>query len=380
VNDALSIAGSTPYPVRQPATLAEVGQLVREARSQNQGVYPVGGRTLLDLGRRPTKPGFALDTTKLADVVDYPARDMTITAQAGITIAKLQEVLAKENQWLPIDVPNSERATLGGALATNTSGPHRYGYGTLRDYVIGIGFITEDGVEVKGGGRVVKNVAGYDFMKLQTGALGTLGIITHVTLKVKPRPEANIAVLFSCSSAQLGSVLDLLHKSNSRPVAVELLNAPASEGVGVETSAEWVIAVGYEEKAVTVEWQKSTVMNELKTQGIGTTQNKTGSDAARLWQAIVNLQTHAGSAIISKATVKPSLVAERMLAEYRDEVLLHAQPLNGILWHHSEPKSSDWQIRRGAAPSRDGAEWELMKHIKKTLDPNDLFNPGRLFG
>ena len=148
---------------------------------------------MLDVGLPPLKPGFAVETTALNQVIDYPARDMTVTVQAGITIAKLQETLAAEGQWLPVDVPQPERATLGGAVALNVSGPRRFGYGTLRDYVIGISFVTDEGQEVKAGRRVVKNVAGYDLMKVQIGAAGTLGLITQLTLKVKPKPEARRA-------------------------------------------------------------------------------------------------------------------------------------------------------------------------------------------
>src|SRR6185436_13958600 len=112
-------------------------------------------------------------------------------------------------------------ATLGGAVAVNSSGPRRLGYGTLRDYVIGISFVTDEGVEVKAGGRVVKNVAGYDLMKLQIGAVGTLGILSQLTLKVKPKPEASAAVVFGCDTPALGAVLDALHASKSRPAIVE---------------------------------------------------------------------------------------------------------------------------------------------------------------
>ena len=143
---------------------------------------------MLDFGMPPARPGIALSTTALNQVIDYPARDLTITVQAGITMKELQATLAKENQWLPIDIP--ETATIGGAIACDVSGPRRYGYGTLRDYVIGITVVNDRGEETHAGGRVVKNVAGYDFMKLHTGALGTLGVITQVTLKVKPKPEA----------------------------------------------------------------------------------------------------------------------------------------------------------------------------------------------
>src|SRR5262249_13131056 len=143
----------------------------------------------------------------LHQVIDYPARDMTITVQAGITIAKLQEVLHAENQRLPVDVPLADRATLGGVLATNTSGPRRYGFGTLRDYVIGISAVNDLGEEIKVGGRVVKNVAGYDLCKLFIGSLGTLGIISQVTLKLRPLPEEQAFVTLGCRTTNLEHVL-----------------------------------------------------------------------------------------------------------------------------------------------------------------------------
>src|SRR5262245_38483222 len=150
---------------------------------------------MLDLGLPPSRSGLGIDLTALDRVIDYPARDMTITLEAGITLARLQALLAKEGQRLPVDVPRPEQATLGGALATNTSGPRRFGFGTWRDYVIGITTINDQGQETKAGGRVVKNVAGYDLCKLHIGALGTLGIISQVTLKLRPLPEENALVV-----------------------------------------------------------------------------------------------------------------------------------------------------------------------------------------
>src|SRR5205807_4712333 len=142
-----------------------------------------------------------------------------------------------ENQRRPVDVPAPGRATLGGALAANASGPRRYGFGTLRDYVIGISTVNDEGHEVKAGGRVVKNVAGYDLCKLHVGALGTLGVITQVTLKVRPLPETDALVALGCEAAALGAVLDRLHESRTRPACVDVLNAAAVRAVAA--AAGW---------------------------------------------------------------------------------------------------------------------------------------------
>src|ERR1043166_7429774 len=151
------IDGFGPLPLRQPKTAAEAAELVREAGAQDQAIYPLGGRTMLAMGLPPARMGLAVDVCGLDRVIDYPARDMTITVQAGITIARLQEILAPENQRLPIDVPCADRATLGGVMAANLSGPRRFGYGTLRAYVLGISAVNDEGNEIKAGGRGRQN-------------------------------------------------------------------------------------------------------------------------------------------------------------------------------------------------------------------------------
>jgi glycolate oxidase FAD binding subunit len=384
--DTLSIDNTHSLPVTRPTSVAEVGELVRNARAAKQGIYPVGGRTTLDVGLPPSKPGIALDTTALNQVIDYPARDMTITVQAGITLAALQATLAHEGQWLPIDVAAPERATLGGAIALNQSGPRRYGYGTLRDYVIGISFVTDEGVEVKAGGRVVKNVAGYDLMKLQIGAVGTLGIITQVTLKVKPKPEAAAAMAFSCSRDSVGVVLDVLHNSKSRPIAVELLNGDAWRAAGASKpfTEDWIVVVGFEEKAGTVAWQLSCLQAEL--QGTPAQGVITVGDPAALLAAITELQLRAESRFISKASVLPSQVATQLST--LPPGLVHAHALSGVIWTHGDAPLAGCTIRRCPPEAKKSlavwgtppTAWELMRHVKSTLDPDNVFNPGRLFG
>jgi glycolate oxidase FAD binding subunit len=385
--DTLSIDYSAPLRVARPRTIAELGKLVIEARRTGHGVYPIGGRTTLDVGLPPTRPGVALDTTALNSVVDYPARDMTITAQAGITLAALQAELAKEGQWLPVDVAAPERATLGGAISLNQSGPHRYGYGTIRDYVIGISFITDEGVEVKAGGRVVKNVAGYDLMKLQIGAVGTLGIITQVTLKVKPRAESSAGLAFSCTADALGGVLDALHASKSRPSAVELLNADAwrAADISPQFAGPWIIAVGFEEKAATVRWQLETLHKELVSAPVHDLAEM--SNPTDLWSAITGLQLRPESRYIGKASVQPSQLAA-VVAGVRGGPV-HAHALSGVLWTHDAQPSLDGAVLRRcpkdqkttlAVWGRPTGGWDVMRTVKRTLDPDNVFNPGRLFG
>lgn len=390
--------------------MAELSTLVRTATTAGQGIYPVGGRTSLDVGLVPSKTGYAVDMTALDQIIDYPARDMTITVRAGITIGKLQETLAQEGQWLPVDIPLPSRATLGGAVALNQSGPRRVGSGTLRDYVIGISFVTDEGDEVKAGGRVVKNVAGYDLMKLQTGAVGTLGVITQLTLKVKPKPEASVRVTFGCETSQLGAVLDLLHASNSRPAALELLNAVAWNAAGIGgdgSAASWMVVVGFEEKASTVDWQVQTLLTELRSASVRDVIETCGPAAQGVWQVVTNLQRRVGSRLIWKASVLPSKVAELLQTIAQKPWLIHSEPLNGIVWFHSpdgvpaEPMDPELASLEQAVTTAGGnfcitrcptawkktlqvwgrpkGDWELMRQVKQALDPKGVFNPGRLF-
>ncbi len=387
MDHAITIDSFGPVPVHRPASVADLCALVRATRAAGRGLYPVGGRTALDYGLPPSKPGVACDTTALAAVIDYPARDMTITVQAGATVAALRAELAREGQWLPVDVPAPERATLGGAVAVNASGPRRYGYGTLRDYVIGVSLVTDDGVEVKAGGRVVKNVAGYDLMKLQIGALGTLGVVTQLTLKVKPKPEASAAVVFACGPDALGPVLDRLAASRTRPVAVELLSPQAVRETRPDTAAaaEWGLVVGFEEKAAAVRWQVTTLLDELKSAPVRVAAELPDTS---ILDAITALQLRPASRFIGKRSVLPSAVAAE-LQQARQPLLTHAHALTGVIWLHDDDSLPDGAaVRRCPAERKAGlpvwgappAGWELMRHIKKTLDPDDVFNPGRLFG
>lgn len=392
MSDELYIDGFGPIPVRRPASVAELCDQVREARAAKQAVYPVGGRTMLDLGDVPSKPGVAVDTRGLNAVVEHAARDMTITVQAGITLSDLAKVLAAENQWLPIDVPNPETATLGGAIAANVSGPRRLGHGTFRDYILGISFVSDEGVEVKGGGRVVKNVAGYDLMKLHTGALGTLGVITQVTLKVKPKTEATTVLSFGLGAAALGPTLDRLHASESRPVAIEVM----------KSGEVWLLACGFEEKAGTVAWQVKTLQQELTgapVQGPPLTPDNAVVD-------LMPVPTPEGNVTLKVNTTPGGTAAVAVAAaSLHSQATVNAHAGSGIVYVHLPEEVGVERISSAVAEltkltsangnvtvrrcppewkkvlpvwGKDRGDRELMRAVKRTLDPDDVFNPGRL--
>jgi glycolate oxidase FAD binding subunit len=386
--------------------------MVREAAAREAGVFTLGGRTMLGIGLPPDRPGFALDTRGLSRLIDYPARDLTVTAQAGMTVAELARTLAAENQRLPVDVPQPERATLGGALAANASGPRRYRWGTLRDYVIGISTVNDEGHEVKAGGRVVKNVAGYDLCKLHVGALGTLGVITQVTFKLRPLPESQALLTFGCEGNCLAGLLDLLHASRTHPACLEVLNAEAARAVRAEAGiglpqAPWVVAVGFEDSEPAVKWQVQQVVKEVSPAGLRGLEARAGQATAPLWEALVALTAPVQAQLSFKANLLPGSVAEFCLAAgeaLEGPLVLHAHAGSGVVRGHAagltlERTRAMLTALTGQAVGAAGnvvltgcpPQWKrelpvwghprgdqgLMRQVKAKLDPRRLFNPGR---
>ncbi|MBL8797047.1 MAG: FAD-binding oxidoreductase, partial [Planctomycetia bacterium] len=326
-----------PIPVQRPATVAELRAAVRGAASAGQAVYPLGARTMLHVGLPPTRSGLGVDLRALDQVIDYPARDMTITVQAGITMAKLQAILQQEKQQLPIDVPAPEHATLGGALAANVSGPRRYGYGTLRDYVIGISVVNDQGEEAKAGGRVVKNVAGYDLCKLLIGSFGTLGVITQVTLKLKPLAEAEALVDIPCTVGQLAAVLDLLHGSRTRPVSITAINGrigPDEAGSLSLNYGGWSVLAGFAGSQTAVAWQVRQLLEELRAAGLKDSSANLSPVTAQVHQALTDVAWSPYPGLTFKANLPASRSADFLRAVEPLDLCLHAYAGNGIVIGH----------------------------------------------
>jgi len=396
-SDTLTIDGVGPMPVECPASVAELRDVVRRCATDGTAIYPVGGGTLLDYGTPPARPGIALSTGKLDQVIDFPARDMTITVQAGITVARLNEITKAERLWLPIDVPNPETATLGGSIAANVSGPRRYGYGTFRDYVIGVTLVNDRGEETKAGGRVVKNVAGYDLMKLYTGSLGTLGVITQVTLKLKPMPEAWASCLFFCGRHQLAQALELLHRTATRPSAISFAWFHQHD----KTADHWAFVVVFEGNSEAVTWQQEQLRQELgasgipapdgnRGEGIGPEQNF-GLESWIIFRANLRPSSAAGfcaraaesgnvalRCVAGGAVVRGGITADHYtmgdFARMLSNILEAANATDGnVLVERCPP---EWK-KSLAVWGRPPSDLALQKAVKRALDPNSVFNPGR---
>jgi glycolate oxidase FAD binding subunit len=393
--------------VRRPSTVDELCDVVKAEAALGGAVYPQGGRTGLDFGLPPARPGAAVDLTALADVVDYPHADMTITVRAGMTVAALQTVLDEQGQRLLFEVPRGDRATIGGALATGVRGPRRYGQGRPRDSIIGVSFVTAAGVEVKGGGRVVKNVAGYNFPKLLTGSLGSLGVITLATLTVRPKPAASALAWLTADAAEpLDAHVASLNTSSLRPTAVEILNPSAATTIGGPLGlpgGAWTLVVGIEGAATPVAWQVDQLRREvgrdfevLRDEG-----------AAPLWTALAEFQAE-DAPLACYASLRPSRAAAFLAGLRPDRWASQAHAGDGVVhmrglgeWTEDQAAQAVESARAEAA--RGGGnlivtqcptawkprlrvwgeprgDWALGRKVKAALDPVGLMNPGRFAG
>ncbi len=396
-----------------PATQTELARFMADNFSTRQRVlYPVGGRTALHFGCPAVEPGVAISTAKLTGVIDYPARDMTVTVEAGIRIETLNELLSHERQRLPIDVPQSHRATLGGIIACNAGGARRFGLGTLRDYIIGISAIDAAGTQFKAGGRVVKNVAGYDLCKLLNGSLGTLGLITQVTLKLRPIPEATRWLWASFASFQeIEAAFDKLLLSATRPIAMEVLDATAAVQIAADARTSLptdgpVLGLAFEGSAREVAWQIDTLQAELKLLGPRQVVITPDAEADGLWNALTEFEVTAEEPLTFKANVLPSRTMEFMELAAREQISVQAHAGNGIVIGHLPDRVTTAQtaaalltpLRRFVRqyhgnlcivnspeawkqeiPTWGESEpsWPLMQRLKEQLDPLDLLNRGR---
>jgi glycolate oxidase FAD binding subunit len=313
------IAPDQFLPLSDTATPADqdgVAEVVRQAAESRTPVYPIGGGTRLDYGVRPTQPGIGLSLKGMDRVVDHAARDLTVTVEAGATMAQLVECLASQRQRLPVDVPRADQATVGGTVATDPVGPRRHRWGTLRDYVIGIQAVDGRGIPFSAGGRVVKNAAGYNLCRLLTGSLGTLGVITQVTFMLKPIAECS--ALVACDLADLDVAERLLAElahTQTVPAAVELLAGPAwadDPALATQSPASAArLLVGFEGTPAEVDW----MVGQLEAQWRGWAPAAIrGDDCGRVWDRLTEFPAEAPGGdlpqVVIQISVLPSATVE----------------------------------------------------------------------
>ncbi len=408
--DRFAIDGIRPERVVRPSSVPQVRRIMEIASARGLAVVPAGFGAHLGAGAAPSRPFLALSLASLNDLVDHQPANMTLTAQAGMNLAQLQAVAAAAGQWLPVDPPFPDRTSVGALISANLSGPSRFSQGTVRDLLIGITVVRADGSVVKSGGRVVKNVAGYDLGKLYCGALGTLGVIVEASFKVRTLPEARAAARVTCPNpAAAQDLVERILTAPLEPLFIELAARVPAAGSGS------VVVVGFGGAKEDVADQQVTL--RLLADGAGGLEELTEEEADTVVAGLRDSPAGSGALFRLKAAVLPTRVAA-FIAALEDEgraggvaMAVQAHAGNGVV--HVRGERSDGAVSQGlpgavverlraaaeslggtlvvehADPSvKPGVDlWGggidglgLMKSIKQTLDPKDILSPGRFVG
>src|SRR5262245_34297287 len=260
--DAATVDGLRPRWVVRPASLEQLSRILALASDGRLAVVPVGSGSSLELGHPPQRLDLVLDLAGLDQAIEYNPDDLTITVQAGISAGALAARLAPHRQWLALDPPGGAARTVGGIVATNASGPRRVRYGTSRDLLLGVRFVQADGVVTWGGSKVVKSVSGYDVPKLMVGALGTLGVLAELTLRLHPLPDAERSWLALFENARAAQALvERVVDSALQPSRLELFNARALQLVSAESAGAGVaVSIGSVDAAVREQGERLTAL------------------------------------------------------------------------------------------------------------------------
>ncbi|SVA09798.1 uncharacterized protein METZ01_LOCUS62652 [marine metagenome] len=401
--------------VEKPVSLDQLSSLLREADGEGIGIVPFGGGTRLDVGSIPTKYDIALDLSAFDQIVSHNPADLTCTVGAGITVGVLQETLAAHGQFLAVDTPLPDKATIGGTIASSALGYLRWQLGHPRDTVIGMEVILANGTVTKSGGQVVKNVSGYDMARLHVGGLGTLGIISKVSFKLTPRPfkELSVKLLFR-DSYMAHSFAHSLFGSSMMPLAFASVHGDAVElfaGQSSKTDVFCAIKIGGRLRAC--DRQVAIVeklARDFEAQGIQTVDE---AESDLLWQSI---RDYSGSSnkfdsIIGRIYASPSNMHEieetlvkRLSVSSSIYSLICQQGFGAALLfvEDSENKSEVSLLKdlreivnrfqstlvfeklppllKASIDVWDSGRLssiEQMKSLKKTYDPNSTLNAGR---
>lgn len=288
----------------RPGSLAEASEVLRRAAAESARVLFLGGGTELSIGAPPAGVEVVLGTERLERIVEHAPLDQIVIAEAGVRLAALQVLLARSGQMLALDPPWASRATLGGLVASNAFGPRRTRYGSIRDLIIGVSLLRADGTEARGGGKVVKNVAGFDLPKLMVGSLGTLGLIATVTFRLHPLPESQGTVLFGDLDAEgVRRVVLALRQAQLEPGAVAALVHEGGDDLGVRFDGRFELGIRFEGFDAGVQQQASRLLELGTRQGWGA--ELLGGEAARAFWARHDRAREAPAGFRAKLAAQP---------------------------------------------------------------------------
>jgi glycolate oxidase FAD binding subunit len=392
-----TVCGVQPRFILEPGNEQQLAAILRIANDAGLAVIPRGGGTKLSWGNPSTRPDVILSTARLDKIIEHPWADLTVSVEAGCTLQKLQSALAEHGQRLALDPLWPAQATIGGVLSTNDSGSLRLRFGSLRDLILGVTLALPDGTLASSGGKVVKNVAGYDLPKLVTGALGTLAVITRAVFRLHPLPRNSKTLSISgCTLEEMQSLILAVQDSKLAHTALQ---------ARIARHAEPAIDILFEGTEAGIATQE-TQLRELARPADAT------EAAAAIWAASQELWNSAGSATVAmaKITTLPASIArtvetvQRMTRSRKTNWKLTMQA-TGIGWLRLEGTSenlhavlsdlrSELEQAGGSLavlrhfadmPPLDtwgtpGDALPLMRAVKNQFDPKNTLNPGRFVG
>ncbi len=410
-----AVDGMIPTAAVRPPDLQALAEVVGDGNDEGLAIVPFGGGTQRSLGNPPRRYDLALDTRGLDRVVQYEPADLTVTVEAGMSLAGLDGILAAEGQFLPLETPRPLEATVGGMLAAASAGPLSLSYGFPRDWLIGVKVVNGDGAVTKGGGRVVKNVTGYDMSKLYTGSLGTLGVIVEASFKVSPKPDSSVTLTAEFDS--LGGAIEGawgMLEGYGAPNALTVLNPEAAERLRVGVGGHVLMARFLGREGV-VRGRVSRGKEGLRLHGAGEMTTLEDEKERSVWQSLVDLPWSGGEhpTLSIRSSVLPSEVGELLekLSETSGWNLKHGLfadigtgLVRSVSWGDAAPIEFDhraqrvisqmtemkaaWVVENCRPESKSGRDvWgplppglRIMRRLKLSLDPHGILNPGRFVG
>ncbi len=405
---SLRVHGLTPAMVVAPESARAAAAVLRLASELGWRVELAGRGTLGDSGRPPAGVDVLLTTERLREVPEYAPADLTVTAGAGVTLGELDARLAPNGQFLPLDPPGAAGASLGAVVARADSGPLRLGYGTPRDHVLGLQLVTGDGRILELGGRVMKNVAGYDLVRLAVGSRGTLGLITRVTVRLRPLPRADATLALRAPSADACAAAALrLRAQRLDAVAMEILSPEASAHVAA--AGAWTLLVRLQGAAQAVEDMAAAAHALGEEVGLAGERLEVAA-AVTAWQALSQLEAAAPLSIrladrCSELQRTLALAGELAAAgggwarlAHAGDGIVRVMPLAGGRDGRDEDVAAAVEAARQAMAATGGSvivargpatllarvdpfgpvpAVSLMRGIRKTFDPAGVLAPGR---
>ncbi|MGH9357273.1 MAG: FAD-binding oxidoreductase [Terriglobia bacterium] len=390
-----AVAGVQPGIVVEPGSEQELAAVLRYANQAGLSVAPCGGGTKLSWGNPPKRLDLIVSTARLDRVVEHAWADLTVIVEAGCTIQRLQETLAQRRQRLALDPLWPEHATIGGVLSTNDSGALRLRFGGLRDLIIGMTLALPDGTLAVSGGKVVKNVAGYDLPKLATGALGTLGVITRAIFRLHPLPQCTMTL--SLSARSLSEAQRFIAAVQDSQLAHSALQIRAGDDLPPEADVLFECV------------QAGLAAQEMHLRKLAAPNCLARADGA-VWKARERLWGSPENATIAKISVLPAEIVRAI------EIIELTAPEQAIRWRAvMQATGVGWLRLDGAAEGlhalllklrarleRDGGSLQVLRQpagmprldawgnagnalplmvaLKKEFDPKDSLNHGRFVG